>query len=112
MLRNFPSRKMIFCPQAVCKTVVPDKFGVLLSQRRRWINSTIHNLMELILVRNLCGTFCFSMQFVIFMELIGTIILPIALLLTYSLIIAVIMTPPKTFTEAIPILMLGIVLGL
>ncbi|CAG8439091.1 9988_t:CDS:2 [Ambispora gerdemannii] len=112
MLRNFPHRKMMFCPQAVCKTVVPDEFKVLLSQRRRWINSTIHNLMELVLVRNLCGTFCFSMQFVIFMELIGTVVLPVAIMLTYSLIINTILSPPKDFSGAIPLLMLGMVLGL
>src|SRR5579859_609940 len=62
MLKTFPRRKQIFVPQAVCKTIVPDSFRVLLSQRRRWINSTVHNLMELFLVRDLCGTFCFSMQ--------------------------------------------------
>lgn len=62
MLKAFPKRKNVFVPQAICKTVVPDSFGVLLSQRRRWINSTIHNLLELVLVRDLCGTFCFSMQ--------------------------------------------------
>lgn len=64
MLRTFPRRKMMFCPQAVCKTIVPDTFGVLLSQRRRWINSTVHNLFELIVVPDLCGVFCFSMRFV------------------------------------------------
>ncbi|RKP24373.1 chitin synthase-domain-containing protein, partial [Syncephalis pseudoplumigaleata] len=69
MLRTFPKRKMMFVPQAVCKTIVPDEFKILLSQRRRWINSTVHNLLELVLIRDLCGTFCFSMQFVIFMEL-------------------------------------------
>ena len=52
----------MFCRQAVCKTVVPDTFRVLLSQQRRWINSTIHNLAELLLVRDICGTFCFSMS--------------------------------------------------
>ena len=62
MIRTFPARKMMFCPQAVCRTVAPDTFRVLLSQRRRWINSTVHNLMELVRVPNLCGTFCFSMQ--------------------------------------------------
>jgi chitin synthase len=62
MMRQFPNRSTIFVPQAYCKTVVPDDFKTLLSQRRRWINSTIHNLMELCLVQNLCGTFCFSMQ--------------------------------------------------
>lgn len=64
MLRTFPRRKMMFCPQAVCKTIVPDTFSVLLSQRRRWINSTVHNYFELIQVPDLCGVFCFSMRFV------------------------------------------------
>lgn len=69
MLRNFPHRKMVFVPRAKCWTIVPDKFKVLLSQRRRWINSTVHNLLELVMVRDLCGTFCFSMQFVVLVSL-------------------------------------------
>jgi chitin synthase len=83
MLRTFPKRKQVFVPQAVCKTTVPETFSVLLSQRRRWINSTVHNLMELVLVRDLCGTFCFSMQFVVFIELIGTLVLPAAIAFTF-----------------------------
>jgi hypothetical protein len=85
MLKTFPKRKQVFVPQAVCKTTVPDEFKVLLSQRRRWINSTVHNLMELVLVRDLCGTFCFSMQFVVFIELIGTLVLPAAIAFTFYL---------------------------
>src|SRR6267154_5168829 len=85
LLRTFPGREMMFLPQAKCRTVVPDTFKSLLSQRRRGINSTIHNLMELVLVRNLCGTFCFSMQFVVFMDLLGTVVLPVAIALTYLL---------------------------
>lgn len=83
MLRTFPKRKQVFVPQAVCKTTVPEQFSVLLSQRRRWINSTVHNLMELVLVRDLCGTFCFSMQFVVFIDLIGTLVLPAAIAFTF-----------------------------
>lgn len=112
LLRTFPNRKMMFLPQAKCRTVVPDTFSVLLSQRRRWINSTIHNLMELVLVQNLCGTFCFSMQFVVFMDLLGTTVLPIAIALTYSLVVGMAMDPPKTFEEAIPLIMLLAVIGL
>ncbi|KAI9511145.1 glycosyltransferase family 2 protein [Russula earlei] len=112
LIRTFPNRKMMFLPQAKCRTVVPDTFSVLLSQRRRWINSTIHNLMELVLVRNLCGTFCFSMQFVVFMDLLGTVVLPIAISLTYLLIAGVALSPPKSFPEAIPIILLVGVLGL
>ncbi|KAJ7679181.1 putative chitin synthase [Mycena polygramma] len=65
MLKTFPKRKNMFCPQVVCETVVPDTFRILLSQRRSWMNSTIHNLFEFVLVRDLCGTFCFLMQFVV-----------------------------------------------
>lgn len=112
LLRTFPNRKMMFSPKARCRTVVPDTFRVLLSQRRRWINSTVHNLMELVLVRNLCGTFCFSMQFVTFVDLIGTVVLPIAICLTYALIINSIISPPNSFGDAIPLILLVGVLGL
>jgi len=133
MLRTFPKRKQVFVPQAVCKTTVPETFMVLLSQRRRWINSTIHNLMELILVRDLCGTFCFSMQFVVFIELIGTLVLPAAIAFTFyvgksrpsanscshcqaaqltlistAVIISIINSPP----QIIPLILLALILGL
>ncbi|TPX32351.1 chitin synthase [Synchytrium microbalum] len=109
MLKNFPHRKMIFVPQAVCKTVVPDSFKILLSQRRRWINSTIHNLLELILVRDLCGIFCFSMQFVIFMELVGTVVLPAAISFTIFLLIESFFISPPPY---IPLGLLAAILGL
>ncbi|KAH9934076.1 chitin synthase-domain-containing protein [Epithele typhae] len=110
MLKTFPKRKNVFCPQAVCKTVVPDTFRVLLSQRRRWINSTIHNLAELLLVRDLCGTFCFSMQFVVGMELAGTLVLPAAISFTIYLIVSSII--PGGPDTTIPLILLAIVLGL
>ncbi|KZF26088.1 glycosyltransferase family 2 protein [Xylona heveae TC161] len=109
MLKTFPKRKQIFLPQAVCKTVVPDKFMVLLSQRRRWINSTVHNLMELVLVRDLCGTFCFSMQFVVFIELIGTLVLPAAISFTVYLIVISFVRKP---VPVIPLTLLALILGL
>ncbi|KAJ1555140.1 hypothetical protein HK096_008407 [Nowakowskiella sp. JEL0078] len=87
MLRQFPRRKMVFVPKAQCFTVVPDDFKTLLSQRRRWINSTVHNLMELVFVQNLCGTFCFSMQFVVLLDVIGTAVLPISLILLFVLLV-------------------------
>ncbi|KAI0049267.1 glycosyltransferase family 2 protein [Auriscalpium vulgare] len=110
MLKTFPKRKNVFCPSAVCKTVVPDTFGILLSQRRRWINSTVHNLAELILVRDLCGTFCFSMQFVVGMELAGTLVLPAAISFTLYLVISAII--PGGPNTTIPLVLLAIVLGL
>ncbi|KAI8063534.1 chitin synthase-domain-containing protein [Gongronella butleri] len=108
MLRTFPNRKMMFVPQAVCKTVVPDTFAVLLSQRRRWINSTIHNLMELLFVHDLCGTFCFSMQFVVFMELVGTLALPAAISFTLYLVVMACLGQPAI----LPLILLALILGL
>ncbi|GMK54404.1 hypothetical protein CspeluHIS016_0109900 [Cutaneotrichosporon spelunceum] len=115
MLKTFPKRKMVWCPQAVCKTVVPDTFKVLLSQRRRWINSTIHNLFELMLVRDLCGTFCFSMQFVVFMDLVGTLVLPAAI--TFTLYVAALairsaIEPDKQETPTVSLILLAFILGL
>ncbi|KAK0383242.1 hypothetical protein NLU13_9155 [Sarocladium strictum] len=109
MLRTFPKRKQVFVPQAVCKTTVPDTFMVLLSQRRRWINSTIHNLMELVLVRDLCGTFCFSMQFIVGVELIGTLVLPAAIGFTFYVVITSIVNSPP---QIIPLVLLALILGL
>lgn len=109
MLRAFPRRKQVFVPKAACKTVVPDTFKVLLSQRRRWINSTVHNLMELALVKDLCGAFCLSMQFVIVVQLIGTLVLPASITFTlYIIIIAIVSTP----TPILSLVLMGIIFGL
>ena len=76
MTKNFPSMSYKFIPDAQCKTAAPESWSVLLSQRRRWINSTIHNLVELMRLKEMCGFCCFSMRFVVFVDLFGTIILP------------------------------------
>src|SRR4051812_4111932 len=47
MTKYFPEMSYKFIPDAQCKTAAPESWSVLLSQRRRWINSTIHNLVEL-----------------------------------------------------------------
>lgn len=108
MLKTFPRRKLIFVPSATCQTIVPGTFRVLLSQRRRWINSTVHNLFELVLVPDLCGAFCCSMQFVIFMELVGTLVLPAAIMFTGVLIINTFLADPQW----IPLGLLAAILGL
>ena len=76
MTKYFPSMSYKFVPDAYAKTAAPETWGVLLSQRRRWINSTVHNLAELVWLKDLCGFCCFSMRFVVFIDLFGTIILP------------------------------------
>ncbi|OKL58592.1 Chitin synthase D [Talaromyces atroroseus] len=109
MLKTFPKRKQVFVPQAVCKTTVPDQFMVLLSQRRRWINSTVHNYFELLFVRDLCGTFCFSMQFVVSIDLMGSLVLPVAISLTFYVVIKSIVSKP---VQIIPLVLLALIWGL
>ncbi|OAV85643.1 chitin synthase [Puccinia triticina 1-1 BBBD Race 1] len=53
-----------------------------------------------------------QLVFVVFMELIGTIVLPIAITLTYSLVINSFLHPPKNFSDAIPLIILAAILGL
>ncbi|PVU97197.1 hypothetical protein BB561_000698 [Smittium simulii] len=76
MLKHLPYYKTKFTPDAQCRTNAPDTWSVLLSQRRRWINSTVHNLFELVVLPRLCGFCCFSMRFIVFIDLLSTIIMP------------------------------------
>ncbi|KAJ3040965.1 hypothetical protein HK097_002414, partial [Rhizophlyctis rosea] len=76
MLKTFPEYRNKFTPDALCYTIVPDSFSVLLSQRRRWINSTVHNLFELLFIPDMCGCLIFSMRFIVFMDLFATLIMP------------------------------------
>jgi len=76
MSKHFPKMRTKFVADAKCLTQVPDDFGVLLSQRRRWINSTVHNLVELLHLETMCGFCLFSMRGVVFTDLIGTLMLP------------------------------------
>jgi hypothetical protein len=76
MLKYFPDMSLSFVPIASCWTIVPDSYKVLMSQRRRWINSTFHNMWELLKVNTMCGFCCCSMNAVVLIDMICTLILP------------------------------------
>ncbi|KAI8642882.1 chitin synthase-domain-containing protein [Parasitella parasitica] len=76
LLKHFANFKTKFNPDAHCKTNAPDMWSVLVSQRRRWINSTVHNLGELVFLPRLCGFCCFSMRFIVMLDLISTLVMP------------------------------------
>ncbi|KAF3908262.1 Myosin-X [Arthrobotrys entomopaga] len=76
LIKFHPRFKTKFIMSAKAWTIAPDSWKVFLSQRRRWINSTIHNLVELIPLSQLCGFCCFSMRFVVLIDLLSTIIGP------------------------------------
>ena len=74
LLKHFPTFKTKFTPDAIAHTVAPESTRILFSQRRRWINSTVHNLCELIFLSELCGFCLFSMRFFVFIDLLGTLV--------------------------------------
>jgi chitin synthase len=110
MTKHFPSMSYKFIPDAYALTAAPETWSILLSQRRRWINSTIHNLAELVLLKDMCGFCCFSMRFVVFIDLFGTIILPSTVVYLGYLIYTV--STGKGQVPMVSIVMLAAVYGL
>ncbi|KAF9817354.1 hypothetical protein IEO21_03495 [Rhodonia placenta] len=110
VLKYFSHYKTMFVRDAHAYTVAPDDWKVLLSQRRRWINSTVHNLGELVFLDQLCGFCCFSMRFVVMIDLVSTLIQPVTVgYIAYLIYRAV------ALKEAIPtisIIMIAAVYGL
>ena len=91
-------------------TIAPDTWKVFLSQRRRWINSTVHNLIELIPLSQLCGFCCFSMRFIVFIDLLSTLVQPVTVAYIVYLIVLVI-----RHSSVIPVtafILLGAIYGL
>ncbi|KAH6856833.1 glycosyltransferase family 2 protein [Chaetomium sp. MPI-CAGE-AT-0009] len=91
-------------------TVAPDSWQVFLSQRRRWINSTVHNLMELIPLNQLCGFCCFSMRFIVFIDLLSTIVQPVTI--AYIVYLIVMVTQRATVVPITAFVLLGAIYGL
>jgi chitin synthase len=65
--------------------------------------------MELLFVKDLCGVFCFSMHFVILLELLSTILLPGALIfIIYVLIYSLVTLTPPLITFVVLAIMIGL----
>ncbi|KAJ1874252.1 hypothetical protein LPJ55_001625 [Coemansia sp. RSA 990] len=110
MLKHFPYFKNKFNAEAQCVTNAPDSWKVLMSQRRRWINSTVHNLFELVFLPQMCGFCCFSMRFVVFIDLISTIIMPATLVYLAYLVYQ--LTNPDSTTSYISLYLLAAIYGM
>ena len=111
LLLKFHSKyKTKYINSAHAWTIAPDSWKVFMSQRRRWINSTVHNLMELIPLQQLCGFCCFSMRFVVFIDLFSTIVAPVTVAYIAYLIVLVALQ-----SDIVPItsfILLGAIYGL
>ncbi|PHH62254.1 hypothetical protein CDD81_7314 [Ophiocordyceps australis] len=111
LLLKYHSRyktKYIFTAHAW--TIAPDSWHVFLSQRRRWINSTVHNLIELIPMNQLCGFCCFSMRFIVFIDLLSTLVQPVTI--AYIVYLIVLVATKKTVVPLTAFVLLGAIYGL
>ncbi|KAL2912747.1 hypothetical protein HK105_207739 [Polyrhizophydium stewartii] len=111
MLKHFPGHKSKFTPDARAKTSAPNTWGVLISQRRRWINSTVHNLVELLLLRNLCGFCLFSMRMVVFLDLFATVVAPAGVVYIAYLITTLVLDD-ESQVPLISLIMIAAIYGL
>ena len=110
LLKHHPKYKTKYTFNAHAWTIAPDSWKVFLSQRRRWINSTVHNLVELIPLQQLCGFCCFSMRFIVFLDLLSTIVQPVTVAYIVYLIVKISINP-----DVVPVLafvLLGAIYGL
>ena len=109
LLKYYPDRSLTFIPEAACWTIVPHTFRILLSQRRRWINSTVHNMFELLKVDTMCGVCCVSMKVVVFIDLVATMILPASYVYAMYLVFLVIFEDLPV--SMVLLILYGIIMG-
>ena len=110
LLKYHSKYKTKYTFHAHCWTIAPDSWRIFLSQRRRWINSTVHNLVELIPLEQLCGFCCFSMRFVVFVDLLSTVVQPVTVAYIAYLIVLLIIEPSVIPVTAF--ILLGAIYGL
>ncbi|KAF2154372.1 glycosyltransferase family 2 protein [Myriangium duriaei CBS 260.36] len=110
LLKYHSKYKTKYIFRAHAWTIAPDSWTVFLSQRRRWINSTVHNLIELMPLAQLCGFCCFSMRFVVFLDLLSTIVQPVIVGYIVYLIVRIVEDPSVVPVTAF--ILLGAIYGL
>ncbi|KAI9750505.1 MAG: N-terminal acetyltransferase A complex catalytic subunit ard1 [Chaenotheca gracillima] len=110
LLKHHSKYKTKYIFNAHAWTIAPDSWAVFMSQRRRWINSTVHNLMELIPLQQLCGFCCFSMRFVVFLDLLSTIVQPVTV--AYIAYLIVLVAQHSSVVPLTAFILLGAIYGL
>ena len=109
LLHFFQGMFLSYVPEAQCYTIVPHSMRILLSQRRRWINSTYHNLLELTKVKTMCGVCCCSMKTVVYLDLIACMILPASTV--YAAYLIFLVAAGKTQFSLLLLVLYGMIIG-
>jgi chitin synthase len=110
LLKYHSKYKTKYISTAQAWTIAPDSWTVFMSQRRRWINSTVHNLIELIPLQQLCGFCCFSMRFVVLLDLLSTVVQPVTV--AYIGYLIVLLSIKSSVVPLTAFILLGAIYGL
>lgn len=110
VLKHFGNYKTVFVRAGKALTAAPEDWNVLISQRRRWINSTVHNLCELMKTPGLCGFCLFSMRFIVFIDLLSTIVAPVTV--AYIVYLVVLVTTSDQTVPVTSLIMIAAIYGL
>jgi chitin synthase len=110
LIKHHSKYKTKYLSTAHAWTIAPDTWKVFLSQRRRWINSTVHNLVELIPLSQLCGFCCFSMRFIVFIDLLSTLVQPV--IPAYLVYLIVLVARHSSVIPVTAFILLGAIYGL
>ena len=110
LIKNHAKYKTKYLFSAHAWTIAPESWKVFLSQRRRWINSTVHNLMELMPMSELCGFCCFSMRFIVFIDLLSTLVQPVTV--AYIVYLIVLVVRHSSLVPITAFILLGAIYGL
>jgi chitin synthase len=110
LIKYHPKYKTKYIRTAHAWTIAPDTWKIFMSQRRRWINSTVHNLVELMPLAELCGFCCFSMRFIVFIDLFSTLVQPVTV--AYIVYLIVLVSMKTTIIPMTAFILLGAIYGL
>ncbi|KAI9733811.1 MAG: hypothetical protein M1818_007078 [Claussenomyces sp. TS43310] len=110
LMKHHSRYKTKYLMTAKAWTIAPDSWKIFISQRRRWINSTVHNLMELVPLSQLCGFFCFSMRFIVFIDLVSTLLQPVTV--AYIVYLIVLIARKTSIIPVTAFILLGAIYGL
>jgi len=110
LLKHHSKYKTKYIFDAHAWTIAPDSWKVFLSQRRRWINSTVHNLVELMPMSELCGFCCFSMRFIVMIDLLSTLVQPVTV--AYIVYLIVLVATESSYVPVTAFILLAAIYGL
>ncbi|KAI9176216.1 hypothetical protein H9P43_006581 [Blastocladiella emersonii ATCC 22665] len=101
ILKTFPSMRTKFTPSALAYTFAPETFSVLISQRRRWINSTFHNLVELVWIKDLCDLIYLTVNAIVKDQSLNLVMISLILIAAMYGLQAIVFILKKEFAHVV-----------